>query len=430
MEAAQDVVNYMRTNHMAFTAARIPPGAIVYLQQNWKPPPQGRELTMIWNRARKMLFEQGSPTRRFEPGPEPLMPLRQAPRELPMLPPPVPTAPVAPPAPAMAVPPPPRAAMPSEPEKRPTTRGRKDYKDWLDIAATDALGALGSMTIAPHIVEAYLKKRWKPRPKPAEVQAVNRRLQAQMIVSALRGLPDDQQREYVRKIGSKRLKALVRSMLKEQLVANPSATPEEVASASALLGGASDQENPVEALSIINPRGRRRYPAQRRSGRAAREYRHPASSPWNQWKWAFIHAYQARWGHEPRDEGYRSRDYYPLFEAGMTPEQAAEEFGRGHGHTNNPQPVHRTVENTGKYYVHIPASRAEGLKAKDHGPYPLEQAKSFARIGSQKGRPRVIFRGTGKRAKKIRRYKEGKRVFPTKRAQLRGFKPEERPREL
>jgi len=416
MEAAQDVANYMHKKSMAFRSEQMPPGAVVYLQQSWKPPPQGREVSMIWARARKILLAADAPTQRFVPG-----------KKLPKLPPPAaPTSPMPPPREVPVITPTPGKAtrleqfvpesvsLSSEPEKRPNKRGTADYKRWLDEAASDAIRALGSMTISQPVIAHYLKRRWKPRPKPAEVQAITRRLQAQMIVAALRGVDVELQRAYVRAITSKRLKTLVRKMLKEAPAA-------PLASEGGLTQNTRRRSN-VKRGGL----GRRRYGA---PWTMESEEFGGQKGDWHQWRWGFIYSYTEQWGHQPREDGYRSRDYYSLFEEGLTPDQAASKLGGQH--QRNPQYVSRTSENPqANYFVHIPSSRANGLKSQDYGPYTLEQAKRFARIGSQKGRSRVIFRGSGKRAKKIRRYTKGQRVFPKTRAQVRGFLPEEKPREV
>jgi hypothetical protein len=66
-----------------------------------------------------------------------------------------------------------------------------------------------------------------------------------------------------------------------------------------------------------------------------------------------------------------------------------------------------------------------------YGPHPLKGAKSFARIGSQTGRDRIVYRGDPRRGgKRIRRYSGGERVWPTKPAQVSGLLSAEVPRKL
>lgn len=61
--------------------------------------------------------------------------------------------------------------------------------------------------------------------------------------------------------------------------------------------------------------------------------------------------------------------------------------------------------------------------------YPLRSAQDFARIGSQTGKTRKIFRG-GPRGKHVRTYREGRRVWPRTAAQAKTLFPRERPREF
>jgi len=48
------------------------------------------------------------------------------------------------------------------------------------------------------------------------------------------------------------------------------------------------------------------------------------------WRDAFIKAYIEQWGHDPVEEGHHSADFYKLMHKGMSPEEAAAEFGRYH----------------------------------------------------------------------------------------------------
>jgi hypothetical protein len=63
------------------------------------------------------------------------------------------------------------------------------------------------------------------------------------------------------------------------------------------------------------------------------------------------------------------------------------------------------------------------------GGYPLRSAQDFARIGSQTGKTRKVFRG-GPRGKHVRTYREGQRVWPRTAAQAKTLLPRERPREF
>lgn len=61
--------------------------------------------------------------------------------------------------------------------------------------------------------------------------------------------------------------------------------------------------------------------------------------------------------------------------------------------------------------------------------YPLRKAQDFARIGSQTGEPRKVLRG-GPNGVVIRKYVDGKRVWPKTVAQASSLKPIERPSKL
>jgi hypothetical protein len=79
-----------------------------------------------------------------------------------------------------------------------------------------------------------------------------------------------------------------------------------------------------------------------------------------------------------------------------------------------------------KYYVITPETLNEGLV---DGPYSLQTAKDYARIGSQYGkRMRVIMRG--RNGALVRIYHKGKRVYPTTRLELRYLTRGERPKVL
>ena len=82
-----------------------------------------------------------------------------------------------------------------------------------------------------------------------------------------------------------------------------------------------------------------------------------------------------------------------------------------------------------RYYVAIGRSSTREV----YGPYGLDSAKSFARIGSQTGRMRRIHRGS-RSGPLIRRYEHGERKWPTlAHVKSVGFKkltPAEVPREV
>jgi hypothetical protein len=76
-----------------------------------------------------------------------------------------------------------------------------------------------------------------------------------------------------------------------------------------------------------------------------------------------------------------------------------------------------------RYYVKIKGERVT------YGPYTLKSAKSFARIGSQYGEDRYVRRDRPG-GFEIRRYSDGKRVWPVRESQLRGLLSSEQPRRL
>lgn len=63
-----------------------------------------------------------------------------------------------------------------------------------------------------------------------------------------------------------------------------------------------------------------------------------------------------------------------------------------------------------------------------HGPFSLDKAKQFARIGSSYGGPREVTRGAS--GARVRRYVDGKRIWPVTTKQLTGFEAEEVPKKL
>jgi hypothetical protein len=81
-----------------------------------------------------------------------------------------------------------------------------------------------------------------------------------------------------------------------------------------------------------------------------------------------------------------------------------------------------------KYYVWIKETEKGEPVEVGHGPYTLEKAKQFARIGSQYGGPRHVTRGVD--GGKVRTYRKGKRTFPTVTKQLTGLTKEEVPKSL
>lgn len=62
---------------------------------------------------------------------------------------------------------------------------------------------------------------------------------------------------------------------------------------------------------------------------------------------------------------------------------------------------------TPAFYVWVREAQGDHLR---YGPYTLQAAKAFARIGSQFGGPRVVTRGV--RGPLFRVYIAGKRTFP------------------
>lgn len=74
----------------------------------------------------------------------------------------------------------------------------------------------------------------------------------------------------------------------------------------------------------------------------------------------------------------------------------------------------------GAYHVTVAGTR------ESWGPYGLASAQDFARIGSQYGDPRRVYRDR----KLIREYEDGERVWPTTSAQARGLSDREVPRNL
>ena len=66
----------------------------------------------------------------------------------------------------------------------------------------------------------------------------------------------------------------------------------------------------------------------------------------------------------------------------------------------------------GTLFVHVPE------RAEEHGPYPDARVKkilTYARIGSQTGGPREVWHCPAdrrRRCRRIRRYEDGRRVWP------------------
>lgn len=139
----------------------------------------------------------------------------------------------------------------------------------------------------------------------------------------------------------------------------------------------------------------------------------PAS--WTSWKWEFIRTFQRHWGVQPKSLGFRSRDYYPYYERGLSVPAAVEVFSREYSIARN--------ASRKTYYVKI---KGEGVT---YGPYSLKSAKDFARIGSQTGKDRYVLRGSPS-GSKIRNYSGGQRVWPIHESQLRGLLSSERPKRL
>lgn len=92
----------------------------------------------------------------------------------------------------------------------------------------------------------------------------------------------------------------------------------------------------------------------------------------------------------------------------------------------------RAGSSRGGYFVRVSGSRESWPKPDSEyypGGYPLKKAQDFARIGSQTGSPRKVLRG-GPGGKVVRKYANGKRVWPTTEAQARSLRPAERPSRL
>lgn len=77
------------------------------------------------------------------------------------------------------------------------------------------------------------------------------------------------------------------------------------------------------------------------------------------------------------------------------------------------------------YYVWISETEDGKTIEVGHGPYSLQKAKGFGRIGSQYGGLRTLTRGRD--GLEIRKYYQGKRVFPTVNKQTAGFQADEVP---
>lgn len=80
------------------------------------------------------------------------------------------------------------------------------------------------------------------------------------------------------------------------------------------------------------------------------------------------------------------------------------------------------------YYVWIRETEEGEPVEVGHGPYTLEKAKAFARIGSLYGGPRIVTRGRD--GNQVRKYSGGARTWPTVNKQLTGFLEEEVPKQL
>jgi len=86
----------------------------------------------------------------------------------------------------------------------------------------------------------------------------------------------------------------------------------------------------------------------------------------------------------------------------------------------------------GGYFVRVSGTKESWPKpGSEYYPrgYPLRKAQDFARIGSQTGSPRKVLRG-GSSGVVVRKYVDGKRVWPKTVAQAGSLRPAERPSKL
>ena len=85
-----------------------------------------------------------------------------------------------------------------------------------------------------------------------------------------------------------------------------------------------------------------------------------------------------------------------------------------------------------RYFVRVSGTNEVYPKpgSKDYpGGYSLRSAQDFARIGSQTGAPRKVLRGSPNGVV-VRKYVDGKRVWPKTQAQASSLRPAERPSKL
>jgi len=111
-----------------------------------------------------------------------------------------------------------------------------------------------------------------------------------------------------------------------------------------------------------------------------------------------------------------------------------------------PEPEPELQRNPGKRYHRREKSPAGGARyfvrvvgtdevypkpgSKDYpGGYSLRSAQDFARIGSQTGAARKVLRGSS-HGPVVRKYEDGKRVWPVTITQARSLRPAERPSKL
>jgi len=166
------------------------------------------------------------------------------------------------------------------------------------------------------------------------------------------------------------------------------------------------RENPVEALTIINPGSPRK---------SLLPYGAVAAA-------ALVAIYYSRRQRGQGDE----RSWAMLGAMSLTTAFACHIF------LGKKAPSEITENPRRKYYVRVVGMREVYPKPDSDyypGGYSLKQAQTFARMGSKKGEPRKVLRG-GPGGKHVRTYEDGKRAWPTTAAQASKLYPSERPRDL
>lgn len=95
-------------------------------------------------------------------------------------------------------------------------------------------------------------------------------------------------------------------------------------------------------------------------------------------------------------------------------------------------PKKQSGSSSTRYFVRVSGTNEVYPKSgsKDYpGGYSLRSAQDFARIGSQTGAPRKVLRGSPN-GTVVRKYVDGKRVWPKTQAQASSLRPAERPSKL